>query len=131
MPPNLGRAVLKSKAEMSHDQNSNLGQSVRMKKNAESGFQANFIGRVRAAHAQRFETTTAGATALGMDQGRYKQYLTRTPLPIEIIEQFCVICGVTVEWLVTGKGAGPKWEAYEHAPNQRTRSVSADRRKAS
>ena len=36
---------------------------------------------------------------LGIDQGRYKQYETRTPLPHEFIPAFCAATRITEEWL--------------------------------
>lgn len=68
---------------------------------------AAFISRTRAAREARFDTQGPMLTILGVPQGTYKQYETRTPLPYRFIPKFCAACGVTMEWLLTGEGRGP------------------------
>lgn len=74
----------------------------------ESEEKAAFIGRVRAAREARFNTQGPMLTILDLPQGTYKQYETRTPLPYRYIPKFCAACGVSIEWLLTGEGEGPK-----------------------
>jgi hypothetical protein len=74
---------------------------------SESEEKAAFIGRVRAARMARFEKQKPMLTILGIDQGTYKQYETRTPLPWRLIPKFCAATGVEIEWLLTGEGKGP------------------------
>lgn len=66
-----------------------------------------FIARVRAARVARFDKQKPMITILGLDQGTYKQYETRTPLPWRLIPKFCAATGVDIEWLLTGEGKGP------------------------
>ena len=75
---------------------------------SETEEKAAFIGRVRAARVARFDKQRPMLTILGIDQGTYKQYETRTPLPWRLIPKFCAATGVDIEWLLTGEGAGPK-----------------------
>jgi hypothetical protein len=74
---------------------------------SETEEKAAFIGRVRAAREARFPTQKPMLTILGIEQGTYKQYETRTPLPYRFIPKFCAACGVSIEWLLTGEGEGP------------------------
>ena len=72
-----------------------------------SAEKAAFIARTRAARVARFETQQQICTLLGLSQGTYKSYETRSPLPLWLIPRFCVACGVDIEWLLTGEGKGP------------------------
>src|SRR5882724_3369348 len=78
-----------------------------------------FVDRTRAARVARFETQSPMLTILELDQGTYKQYETRTPLPHRFIPKFCAATGVDIEWLLTGRGKGP---AVETRPPRRPRS---------
>lgn len=104
----LGRQVLNVKADMSCDNDRPFrhppGMPDRM---SEAEERAAFIGRVRAARMARFEKQKPMLTILGLDQGTYKQYETRTPLPWRLIPKFCAATGVEIEWLLTGEGKGP------------------------
>ncbi len=66
-----------------------------------------FIGRVRLARMARFDTQRPICTILGIGQGTYKQYETRTPLPHRYIPKFVAATAVSFEWLLTGEGKGP------------------------
>jgi DNA-binding XRE family transcriptional regulator len=107
MPNVLGQSVLKSKPNVSHDDCGPMGQNVPMKNQAKSAYKAAFLGRVAAARLLRFETQDPAATAIGLAQDTYKQYETRSLMPHHLIPRFCAICGVSTEWLISGKGAGP------------------------
>ena len=69
---------------------------------AASTFAAEFIARTKQARNQSGYTQTEMATILGISQGRYKQYETRSPLPHEFIPAFCIATRVNEHWLFTG-----------------------------
>lgn len=70
-----------------------------------SAFKAEFIARTKAAREAKEGLTQAKiAKILGIDQGTYKQYETRSLLPHQYMETFCFVTGVPVDWLVTGEG---------------------------
>lgn len=110
----LGRIVLKSKAILSHD----CGQSFQdypaaMARMSETEERLAFVRRVRMAREARFATQGPMLILLEIDQGTYKQYESRTPLPHRYIPKFCAATGVSMEWLLTGEGSGgPKTEEY-------------------
>lgn len=131
MTPFLGQSVLKIKAKMSGDPapdfRDNLSMSERMTETEEK---AAFIARTRAARLARFPDQKPICTILGLEQGTYKQYETRTPLPHRHIPKFVAATGVSYEWLLEGEGEGPKVEAYiQHVPKRR--AVTATPRKIS
>lgn len=72
-----------------------------------SEYRAGLIARVKMARETARLTQVEIATALGMEQGKYKQYETRSALPHEYVERFCIITRVSERWLMTGKGQGP------------------------
>lgn len=78
-----------------------------MDRMTETEEKAAFIGRVRAAREARYPTQKPICVILGIEQGTYKQYETRTVLPHRFIPKFCAACGVSLEWLLTGEGDGP------------------------
>lgn len=109
MPPSIGPIVLSVKANMSCDDSGEFCQNTVMAdRMSESEEKAAFIGRVRAARESRYHTQKPMLTILGLDQGTYKQYERRTPLPWRFIPKFCAACGISIEWLLTGEGDGPK-----------------------
>jgi hypothetical protein len=124
MPNVLGQSVLKSKPNVSHDGVDLMGHSVPMKDQAKTAYKTAFMARVTAARKLRF-TQQAMAESLGMEQDSYKQYETRSLMPHHLIPRFCTICGVSTDWLITGKGAGPAvqpvLEAKPRAPKRPAR----------
>lgn len=74
-----------------------------MAKDAVTAFEAEFKARTKEAREAKGLTQVQMATALGMDQGKYKQYETRSMLPHEYIGQFLLITGRSYEWLFTGR----------------------------
>lgn len=128
MPELLGPIVLNVKANVSYDTSSqnreNLGMADRMSETEEK---LAFIGRVRSARKARYPTQKPMLLLLGIDQDLYKQYETRTPLPLRFIPKFCAATGVEMEWLLTGEGVGPKVEAL---PIPRKRTVKRSRSRA-
>lgn len=107
MPNVLGQSVLKIKPNLSHDARILMGQNVPMIDKLKSTYKSAFLARVVAARKQRYETQDAAATALGLEQDTYKQYESRSLMPHHMIPRFTAICGVSMDWLLTGKGAGP------------------------
>lgn len=107
----LGHYVLNFKANVSHDLGFGRVEAVAMTdRMSETEEKLAFIARTRRARAARFDTQKPMLTILGIDQGTYKQYETRTPLPHRFIPKFCAATGVDIEWLLTGEGKGPKEE---------------------
>jgi hypothetical protein len=104
----LGPLVLNVKANMSCDIGAENHKDGSMDRMSETEETAAFISRVRSAREARFPDQKPMLVILDLDQGTYKQYETRTPLPRRYIPKFCAACGVTVEWLLTGEGEGPK-----------------------
>jgi len=78
-----------------------------------------FIRRVKQAREAAFDTQRPMQTILDVDQGTYKQYETRTPLPHRFIPKFCAATNVSLEWLLTGEGKGPP----EHPRETPARSI--------
>jgi hypothetical protein len=89
MAETLGPLVLNVKANVSYDESARFHDTPRMDRMSETEEKAAFIGRVRAARAARFEKQGPMCVILGIDQGTYKQYETRTPLPHRYIPKFC------------------------------------------
>jgi hypothetical protein len=57
--------------------------------------------------AAGFKTQREMATALGIERDKYKQYEIRTPLPVELWEEFSRLTGAEIYWLATGKHKAP------------------------
>lgn len=53
------------------------------------------------------------ATALGVPADRYRKYEYRSPLPHYLIEQFAVIVGRDIEYLLLGKTAVARLDSIE------------------
>lgn len=66
-------------------------------------FKEAFIRRTAEARERRGLTQEEMATLLGLSQGTYKQYETRSLLPHRLIVPFCIATGVELAWLFTGK----------------------------
>ena len=71
-------------------------------------FDALYIARVKALRQLKGLTAGQMATLLGVPAERYRKYESRTPMPHAFIEQFALITGVSVEFLVTGRRAAGK-----------------------
>lgn len=69
-----------------------------------SAFKAQFIGRTKHARELSGLTQDELARLLGIDQGTYKQYETRSLLPHWLIESFCMITRTSEIWLLSGRG---------------------------
>lgn len=108
MPFDLGQLVLKRKAILSCDCGPSVGENAPMTdRMSETEEKLAFIRRVKNARMARFPTQNPMLTILGVEQGTYKQYEVRTPLPHRLIPKFCAACGISVDWLLTGEGQGP------------------------
>lgn len=73
-------------------------------------FDALYIARVKALRQLRGMTAGQMAILLGVPAERYRKYESRTPMPHVLMEQFALITGVSVEFLLTGRrvaGKGP------------------------
>ncbi len=73
-------------------------------------FDALYIARVKALRQLRGMTAGQMSTLLGVPAERYRKYESRTPMPHALMEQFALIAGVSVEFLLTGRrvaGKGP------------------------
>jgi hypothetical protein len=112
MTTSIGQTVLKRKAVLSLDCELPLGHTVRMAKKILTDFECRFLARTYAARKLKFETQDDIAPMLedGMKQDSYKQYETRNVLPVELFDKFVKLTGVTLDWLVAGRGPGPHWQ---------------------
>ena len=129
MPSVLGQPVLKSKAEMSHDDmgviRNNPDMADRMSETEEK---LAFIKRVKAARVARYpDGQKPILTILELEQGTYKQYESRTPLPWRFIPKFCAATGVSLEWLLTGEGKGPRVEEFAPKVERRSKARKTSR----
>lgn len=106
----IGQSVLKRKAIPSLDYQLALGHNVRMASfDKEAEYKQQFIERVREARIATGMKQWQAAEGLGIPQDHYKHYEVLKGgkgrlMPHHLIAQFCVICRVNLEWLVTGKG---------------------------
>ena len=108
MPQRIGQFVPNGKPNVSHDCEIHLGHCVPMgKSKAKTVFKDEFTARVKTARLSRNWTQGDMAEALGMEQGKYKQYEGRSYLPHELVERFCLIVACDISWLYTGQGAAP------------------------
>ena len=95
----IGHIVLKRKSKMSHEDKKNNGQTVRMEEMAETAYRKAFMERTKKAREDRGLTQVELAELLGIDQGKYKQYETRSLLPHSLVHRFCIACQVDEGWL--------------------------------
>lgn len=70
-----------------------------------AGYRAAFYKRVRTAREFYTEDYREMARALGIAEGTYYRYETRTMLPHHLIPRFCQITGVSADWLFHGPAA--------------------------
>jgi transcriptional regulator with XRE-family HTH domain len=72
-----------------------------------SQYEKEFLARTKLARERIPYTQEQIARILGISQGRYKQYETRTLLPHEFITPFCLACQISETWLFSGRGRAP------------------------
>jgi hypothetical protein len=119
--PFIGQSVLKRKAELSHDLGHQLLDNCSMaERMSETEEKLAFIRRTRMAREARFKNQGPICTILDLDQGTYKQYETRTPLPHRYIPKFIAATGVSYEWLLADEGKGPEMPEYPREIPKRT-----------
>lgn len=124
----LGRFVLNDKAKVSYDYGGTPeDNAVMADRMSDTEEKLAFIRRTRLAREARFDRQKPMYKLLGIDQGLYKQYETRTPLPHRFIPRFCLIAGVDLEWLLTGEGKGPG--GLKAMPERKTKAVKSDKTK--
>lgn len=90
---------------------------------SESEQKARFIARTKLARVTRFPKQQPILTILDLEQGTYKWYESRTPLPHRFIPKFCAACGVTMEWLLAEEGEGPAVVETTATPVKRARKA--------
>lgn len=128
MAESLGQSVLNVKANLSYDCDAALGENAAMAdRMTESEEKAAFIQRTKQARLARFEKQKPILTILGIDQGTYKQYESRTALPWRLIPKFCAATGVDIEWLLTGEGKGPNTVPLPQPAKRKARDTSQKR----
>lgn len=121
----LGQPVLEFKGELSYDSQKCSVDNKSMERMSEKEERAAFIRRVRVAREARFPKQKDIYELLGVDQGTWKQYESRTPLPHRLIPKFIKACQVSYEWLLTGEGRGP---AMPEIPTSIEKRASKPRR---
>jgi hypothetical protein len=68
-------------------------------------YRAAFFKRVRTARELYTEDYKVMAHALGIQEGTYYRYETRTMLPHHLVPRFCQLTGVNADWLFNGPSA--------------------------
>lgn len=71
--------------------------------NKEARFNDALCARVHRLRNERGWTAQQMATALGIPAERYRKYEYRSPLPHYLLEQFALIVGRDIEYVLTGK----------------------------
>ncbi len=66
-----------------------------------SAYKEGFISRTKSARENSTLTQREMAEALQIDQGKYKQYEIRTPLPHRFVKPFCINARIKLDWLFT------------------------------
>lgn len=74
-----------------------------MVENREAQFNEAICARVHRLRNERGWTAEQMATALGVPAERYRKYEYRSPLPHYLIEQFAIIVGRDIDYILTGK----------------------------
>jgi DNA-binding XRE family transcriptional regulator len=104
IPDKLGHIVLTRKAKVSRDPIKGLVQTVPMARDEPiSKAKQDFIARVREARNGTPHSQEAMGELLGIGQGTYKQYESRSWLPHHLIPLFCALTLRSIEWLYTGR----------------------------
>lgn len=76
-----------------------------MVENRELQFNEALTARVHRLRNERGFTAEEMAKALGIPAERYRKYEYRSPLPHYLLEQFAIIVGRDIEYLLTGRVA--------------------------
>lgn len=91
-------------------------------------YKEEFIRRTKQAREKAGLTQHEIATALGISQGKYKQYEVRSPLPHVFVPAFCIATRCDISWLFgvprsRRAGATADQLATEPAPTARKRAA--------
>lgn len=113
--PLLRQSVLNCKDVLTADFFDEVRQTVPMIGN--SLFKQQFLARTALARERSGRSQEDMAKDLGISQGTYHKYETRTPLPHSLIPAFCTLCRITMEWLYTAAVELP--EPKPRAPRRR------------
>lgn len=70
----------------------------------EAEYKQGFVSRVATARNALGWKQWQMAEALDVPQDKYKQYEGRSLMPHRLIQRFCLIAHVDMEWLLTGRG---------------------------
>lgn len=65
-------------------------------------YRTKFIGRTKAARTLSGYNPREIAELMAVPKDTYHRYETRVLLPHHLIQQFCTLCGVEIDWLITG-----------------------------
>lgn len=105
----IRQSVLKSKDNLSADVDIALGHNVLMiDPTSPSLFKKQFTARIARARHDAGYTQLTMAIALGLEKegatspGKYQKYETRSLMPPHLYEKFCVLCDITIAWLIAG-----------------------------
>lgn len=72
--------------------------------NQELAFNQAYCARVKALREGHNNWTAEQmATALGIPPDRYRKYEVRSPLPVYLLERFCLIVDRDISYVVTGR----------------------------
>lgn len=110
----FGRTVQDCQDDMSNDGWTDRPYDRRVPNdNEEARFNEALIARVHRLREDKGWTAAQMATALGIPAERYRKYEYRTPLPHYLIERFALIVDRDVDFILLGKTATPRLQAYE------------------
>lgn len=109
-----------------HDKSVKNIETVRMPRKTKkqlTGFEKEVISRTRNSR-RKIEDLNQDkiAALLGIPRATYANYEVDRIMDIELMSSFCRLCGVTVEYLLTGKD-NPLISAYKNAESQDRRIV--------
>ncbi len=134
MPESIGQFVLARKRAPGEDYPS-CDSAARLDHNSTvpkpvnaTNFKAEFVHRVRLARETRGFSQREAAELLGIEQDKYKHYETRSFMPHELVPRFCLLCGVDVDWLFSGRGRAPALaepDRTRRSPRARSRRPKA------
>jgi hypothetical protein len=79
----------------------------------EQEFNEKLVARTHRLRKERGWTAEQMATALGIPADRYRKYEYRTPLPHYLIEQFAVIVGRDIEFILLGRTPPARIQSVE------------------
>jgi transcriptional regulator with XRE-family HTH domain len=91
---------------------------MRATENEEAAYLVELLGRTIAARKSRGWSQRFVAKALGVPLERYKKYEQRSPMPLYLIERFCILTGMDIHFFITG-GKGTPVPARDIAGSQK------------